>query len=215
MANNDLVLDLSGIDFSELADAHEESSETPIPPGRYLAAITKFETKHNEDTSSFGFVWTLAVNSDNENFEDGWNARAKTVPVTYYTYLGKKINGKMSYRNNDGSAGKPGFSVVNMLKALDQAPGVIDPKLFLGRQIIVNLGAEPDFRQTSQGIPAEDADKVLKVAGTYKYIFEGEIAPRLPGFGALENSEAPAPRSKRDADDDAFFGKIGSDDSDE
>lgn len=204
--SNDTNLTFDNLDLGEGFDAAVES-DLPIPEGRYLAVVTGVELKHNPDKGSVGYLWKLSVNADNEGLGEPdfeWNPTAKTVRQTYYSYIGKLVNGSMHY----GDSGKPGFGVLNILRALGQIQKgetsfKLKPENVIGRQLIVTLVGEADFRERSQGVPEDEATKVLTVKNTNPYFVEGQRAPILPSFEALrEQLEAANERRRAAADDD-------------
>lgn len=211
---NDTVIDLDSIDFSSLDDAVQESTELPIPEGRYLAVITGVKPVIGEAKRSFGYTWTLRVNKDNSDLT-AWETSAGTLKITTYTFLGYLTpDNRLYYKpTKDGKPGKPGFKVVNTLAALGIKTGSFKPEDVIGRVVQVVLGSEPDYRETSQGVAVEDATKVLSVVAINKFFEDGVLAPRLPGYERFEDVEIPEDagsglKSRDDVDDDlkAFFG---------
>ncbi len=195
-------LALVDVDWSELADAIQEEVETlALPDGTYLGIVQAVESKVGSRNNSVGWSWKLRLNSDNEQLTD-WNPAAKQVTVYYYTFLGYLENGQLVFRGKDGKPGRPGFTAVNMLKALGFRNGQLDKQDALGRQVLVTVAAEADYRETNEGVPAEFASKILTVKSVRPFIFEGEIATKLPGYEKLNAAdELKAPEG---VDDIAF-----------
>lgn len=194
MSTSDTNLNLDNLNLgSEFEDALQNS--LPIPEGRYIAVVKGVELKHNQEKGSVGWLWKLGINTSNEDLSE-WDTAARVHSLNYYTFLGKMIDGQLTY----GEKG-PGFSAVNILKALGVQGGKLDPKAVIGRQILVTVAGKPSWSEIQNGVKEEDAELELTVVGTRKFIQDGEIAPRLSGFEALDAQEYVG---NQDSEDEPF-----------
>lgn len=160
---------MTAIAIPGIDNAIEEASKPAIPEGKYLAIVTNVSEKTNSETGSYGLNWDLLVNLSPNFSEDGWDEEARGLPMKHYTYIGKKVKGKVSDTSN-------AFATAQMLAALGQTSGNFDDADVRFRQIIVQIKHEPDNRNPDSGV------LYPRVKRVFRYTVDGEVAPVLPGF---------------------------------
>lgn len=165
-------------DVPNLSEAIDESNLPAIPQGTYLAAITEAAIKVGENAKdngmySLGFNWSFIVNLSSEL--GSWDAAGRIVPLNgHYTWLGY-VPDKESRRVVYGENGKPGFSAVNMLKALNERSG-FRPDDYIGRIVRINVVWETSEYQGEVRTRATIKNASLFTNAT------GEVAPKQPGI---------------------------------
>lgn len=167
------VIDLGG-DFAQtLADAGRPA----IPEGTYLAVIEKVEDYLKPETGSYGFNWFLLVNTtpyDPAN-PSGWDTEGRVVPLKHYTWLGYKVNGKLTQTEK-------AYNAANMLAALGLTTGLLDTDDVKYRQVIVRVKHAPSRNDPDTLWP--------EVSKALRYRVDDKIAPVLAYLA--EAAETPA-----------------------
>lgn len=164
-----------------LEAAIAESNKPALDVGLHIAIVTGVEQKIGATGSSIGFDWKLNVNKSLAVNE--WDADSRSIPLNYYTWLGDLVDEKVVYRN-----GQIGFGTVNILKSLNVSGSSFNVSELIGRALLVDIIHEP-----SQNDPET---LFAKVKTTRKFVFGGEIAPKLfdvaaPASADASNSDLP------------------------
>lgn len=164
---------------NDFAQAVADVGRPAIAEGTYLAVVEKVEDKLNPETGSYGFNWSLLVNTtpyDPAN-PTGWDTEGRVVPLRYYTWLGYKVNGKLTQTDKAHSG-------ANMLAALGLVSGVVDTEDVKYRQVVVRIKHTPSRNDPDQLWP--EVQKALR------YRVDDATAPKLAFLAeAAEASAEP------------------------
>ncbi len=172
----------------DMTDLQENLNKPVLDPGDYLAVIVGVASKANPAKNSLGLNWSLLVNSDPASVTNGWNAEAHTLPMDYYTYIGKT--------DNDGniiSEPKAAFRTAKFL-ATQGISGSFKVSEVKHRQVIVRIGHEPSM-EDQEALKANPTHVVArffaKVQDARAYRINDQLGPKLPNLDDGSPDEPP------------------------